>query len=209
MTTLQPIGVLSLTPDVGMGGGENRILAFAKTVHRDVIDLHVATVNEPHKKAETKRGSMRAQYEAAGIPLATLGAVVREQKSVPWRPDHILRKFVVLYRLLRTFRELIRKHQIDLIDAHGQDAAFVAFFVSFLCRVKLVATLYHPGDGFSGYWLGKLFLARFDAIVTDSEARRRDLQKWILGTPNVHVIYNGVVAPQSDRSIEAIESVPL
>lgn len=199
------IGVLTLTPNLGLGGGENRILAFSKAVDRARFNIHVVTVNEPHARTEEELGTLRPEFEAAGIPVHTLGAVVREKKSVPWRPDHLLRKFLVLYQLVINCRQLIREHHIDVLDTHGQDAAFVAFFVSFVCRVRLVATLYHPGETRSAYWLGKFFLMRFHAIVTDSVAKKIDIVKWIAGRPHVHVIYNGIEPPQSDRSQEDIE----
>ena len=200
------LGVLTLTPDLGLGGGENRILAFSKVANKDRINHYVATVNEPHTKTEQELGSLRAEYEAAQIPLYTLGAIVRERRLKPWRPDHVVRKLVELYRVLSTFRSLIRDLEIDLIDAHGQDAAFIAFLVRFVSRVKLMVTLYHPGESFLQYWAGKFFLMRFDAIVTDSAAKKLDLKRWIVACPPVHVIYNGIDPPTSARSQREIEA---
>jgi len=199
------IRILTLTPNVGFGGSENRICAFAKSIDRTEFDIHVTTVNQPSETSEAKMGSLREEFSKAGIPILSLGAVVRDAKSVWWRPDHWIRKLVELYRVLRTFRNLIREHRIDVVDAHCQDAALMAFLVSFVCRVKLVATLYHPGVTPFAYWSGKFYLARFDAIVTDSVVRKDDLEKWILGNPSVHVIYNGVAPPESDRSRDDIE----
>lgn len=202
--TYNRIRILTLTSNVGFGGSENRIRAFATSLDRTKFDLLVATINEPHIESERELGSLRDEYRKAGISLVSLGATVRKKRLLAWRPDHIVRKAVEFVRLLLRLRRLVRENRIHVIDAHCQEPAFFAFCVSFLCRVRLVATLYHAGESRLAYWSGKVFLSRVDAIITDSNVRKGDLENWVAGSPVVHMIYNGVSPPESDLTTETI-----
>lgn len=198
------INVLSVITDLGLGGGENRLLAFARTIDTKRFSHVVVTLNSPNPEHEDRAGSLRAQFEAAGIELLDLGVKVRSQGSSNWRPDHWARKAILLVQVVWRLRLLIRERHIDIVDTHLRDASIIAALAKPLTGVTAFSTQYHSWEGQLPGLVGKYLLRSFDRLITDSDARRDDLLAWVGKTPLPAVIFNGVDMPRSDKSRDDI-----
>ncbi|HKQ62804.1 MAG TPA: glycosyltransferase family 4 protein [Candidatus Polarisedimenticolaceae bacterium] len=201
--------VLSVIDDLGFGGDENRLLSFATTIDPARFEHRVVTIQRPDpSRAESL--AMHAHYRAAGLELSAL----EDLANLPGRPSpgrlrlagagrRLLRKIVAL-------RRVAREWGADVIDAHLEPAALVGVPAGVLTRTPTVVTVYSPVPLTPPpLWsvAGRLTLGLASVIVTDSDARRRDITGWMRPRcPLVRVIPNGMSPPRATRSAHEVRA---
>lgn len=189
------------------GGAGNRILGMARGIDRARIDQTIVMMQEETPELAARFGSLKAQFDAAGIPVRTLGA--RHPRG--GESMNGLRRMIYSAAALRdnaaAVAHLVRELGIDVIDAHTGAAAFVGVLAGVATRTPAVITQYHTGKP-APVVLWPL-VERINAnvatrVITDSHARAADLQRLVYnGRTRVDVIPNGIEPPASALSREA------
>ncbi len=200
------LGVLSLVYDLRHGGDENRLLGFARHVDRKHFNHAIVTIMSPNAELDGKFGSMRDEFVKQGVLIKDLGMPAGNKSS------NVLQKLVLLVRLLRRLRRMFRELDIDVLDAHLRDASLVGVLATVGTRVRITQTLYgiHEWRDLTSFRqrIGRCVMRMFDMLITDSNARRSDVQDW-LGKPHprFEVIPNGVDPPTAERCPQEIRAL--
>jgi glycosyltransferase involved in cell wall biosynthesis len=131
-----------------------------------------------------------------GYPNAGLGA---------GSPLRFARRISILQRCLRKLCHLIRERRVDVIDAHSGAGYFTGSLAGALTGKPVVVTTYNVRETWRPLWLWavvhQLTLAMAAAVITDSEAVRDELQRWMIRRhPRILVIPNGVAPLSSDKT---------
>lgn len=203
----EPLRVLTLAPDLNLGGGENRILNLARSVDPERIHLTVATLYARDPSLEANSGSLREEFAAAGIPVVDLN-LPRPQQRSRVRPLQRLHTTFTLFRAAQQLRLHILSLRAEVVDAHMDGTLLLAVAAAVFARVPVVATLYHVHTLPPNRWLlplRLLSLRRVAAIITDSEARAADFAAALprFRKP-IHMIPNGVALPPPARTRQDI-----
>jgi len=193
--------VLSVIDDVGFGGDENRLLAFARTIDRRRFRHTVMTIRGADGCSRHSR-AMRDQFQAAGVDLIDLDEADSEpqpQRAGPARVRAAVRR---LARKAGKLGRFVRAEQVDVIDAHLESAGLVGALTGMSRRVPCVLTLYAarttaPWPAWASWnVLGRLSTWASAAVVTDSEPRAAEIRRWARpARVRVAVIPNGVPPP--------------
>ena len=101
------VHILSVVNDLAFGGGEDRLLTFARTVDRRRFLHTVVSIKAPNSDHEGRYGTMRQQYAAAGIDVINLEEGYCNVGLGPGSPLRFARRFRILPRTVRKLR-LIR-----------------------------------------------------------------------------------------------------
>ncbi len=196
------INVLSVVSELNLGGGENRVLNLARAIDRRRFRHTVVTLYAPHSDEHRPYGSLRRQFEEAGIEVLDLGLAHPETVKAP-RPIKVARTAVTLASAIAKLGGLIVSSGARLVDAHLESSLYTGVFAAAGVRVPSTITLYSELD----FWrmldrgLRKVVfppVRRFGlrccaGIFTDSKARADDLRRFIgPSAPPVHVVPNGV-----------------
>lgn len=202
--------ILSVIDTFAMGGDEHRLLSFGKSVDRDRFDHRVVTIQQ----ADASRAAfwaMQQQYVAAGVGVSSLG----ERPPAGATPSRGVRHLVDATRRLRRrvamLSALVREWRADVVDAHLESAGLAAVLAGALTRTPTLVTLYSPipltPPPF--WWLmGRVVMGMASAVVTDSEARRRDIRQWMRPLrPRVLLIPNGIAPPAAGRPRDEIRAL--
>ena len=203
------VRVLSVIDDLGFGGDENRLLSLASTIDATRFDHRVVTIQraDPSRR---ESWAMHEHYCAAGLQVSSL----EEIAHLPGRPSR------GTLRLVRAGRRLLhkavalgrvaREWGADVIDLHLEPAALVGVPAGVLTRTPTVVTVYSPVPLMPPpLWsvAGQLALGLASVIVTDSDARRRDITQWMRRRrPLVRVIPNGMSPPRATRSAHEVRA---
>jgi L-malate glycosyltransferase len=203
------VRVLSVIDDLGFGGDENRLLSLATTIDHTRFEHRVVTIQRPDpSRAESL--AMHAHYRAAGLELSSLEEIAR----LPGRPAQGRLRLVgagrrLLHKALALGR-VAREWAADVIDVHLEPAALVGVPAGVLTRTPTVVTVYSPVPLTPPpLWsvAGRLALGSASVIVTDSDARRRDIAWWMRPRrPLIGVIPNGMSPPRPTRSAQEIRA---
>jgi glycosyltransferase involved in cell wall biosynthesis len=197
------INVVSVIFDLKFGGGENRLLNFARAVDRRRFNHTVATVfaQNPHEKLRC--GSLRPAFEESGIEVVDLevphpGAV--RSRGVA----KIAATARALGIAIAKLRRLFLARRADVVDAHLETALYTAIPAAASAGIPAAITLYSEIDLWkmtdASSYRALVFppIRRFNlrlcgAIVSDSSARIADFRRYLgRSAPPVHVIPNGV-----------------
>ncbi len=194
----RPLRVLTLTPGLGFGGGENRILNLARSVGRDRVELIVATLYARDPQIENRAGTLAAEFEASGIRVLSLDLPRARQRS-RFRPLQLLLTAWTLIRATLGLRRAILRLDVDAVDAHMDGTLLLATAAAVLARRPVAVTLYHVNTVPPNPMLlplRLLSLRHINAIITDSKARAADFARALPPPhPPIHVIPNGVRLP--------------
>ncbi|MGI4758818.1 MAG: glycosyltransferase family 4 protein [Janthinobacterium lividum] len=201
----RPLRVLTLTPDIGFGGGENRILNLARSVDRSRIEMTVACLYSRDAARDNRSGTLHPEFDAAGVPVRSFD-LPRATMRFRSRSLQVLSTAWTLMRAIFRLRLAILALGVDVIDAHMDGTLLIAVAAAVLARRPVTVTLYHVNTVPPNRWLlpFRLLSLRFvSAIITDSAARAGDFARALpkAETP-IHVIPNGVrlAAPNCSRS---------
>jgi glycosyltransferase involved in cell wall biosynthesis len=197
------VNVVSVISELKFGGGENRLLNFARAIDRQRFRHTVATVFAPNPKDAQHCGSLRSTFERAGIDVVEL------QIPHPGASDTTgLWKAASTAKTLATaagrIRQLLVDRKADVVDAHLETALYTAVPAAASVGVPAAVTMYSELDLWKrqeeGSYRSAIFapLRRFNlglcgALITDSAARAEDFRRYLgRRAPALHVIPNGV-----------------
>jgi glycosyltransferase involved in cell wall biosynthesis len=203
--------VLSVINELYFGGDENRLLAMARSIDRDRFDLTVVTLKRPDTDLDPHYGTMRQQYAAAGVDVRDLGEGHPNEGLPPGSPLRLVRAASMFGRTANKICKLIRTLEIDVIDAHLGPGNLVGVMAGVMTGTPRVVTTYHVEQWDPRWlWYGvhQWTLANADAIITDSDACAAQIRRWMIRrNPNIPVIPNGVVPPQSARPVGELRAI--
>ncbi|MBI4468910.1 MAG: glycosyltransferase family 4 protein [Acidobacteria bacterium] len=179
-TKLRPLVLIS---SLATGGAERVTVSFMCRLREKQIGARLCTVTARHD------GPLGAEVSARGVTRYDLGA---RRLADP----------VALLRLV----QMVRRAEINIIHAHGQDASILAAAARCLSPVRVVITrhvLEEPSGNSHQRWRARLALAaarRADAIVAVSSA----VADWLAGVARlprnaIHVVPNGIHLERFDR----------
>jgi glycosyltransferase involved in cell wall biosynthesis len=218
--------ILSLVHDLTFGGDTTRVLALARTIDTDRFEYMLVCVNRPDAEADSRKGSMIQELVEAGVKVISLGKAQGRTKPLSLRPDQVVRTGTVFWEVLRQLKRIIQDYQVDVIDAHLLVPNIVGSLCGVLTGVPTAITLYGtnvlPDElqvtatdaqfslqerqiprGKLLMWRTpvRLSLELADVVITDSQARRRDIEAWKtwMKAP-VQVIPNGIFRPVPMRT---------
>ena len=192
--------VLCLTNKLQVGGHECGRLTLAGMIDRSQFDYRFLTITQPPDLPDDQliTGSfLQPLFESAGYPVESLGGT----DSASDGTGGIARILGAATGMLRTVRRLVaylRKHQIDVIDAHHTSAMFAAAVASRLTGIPVVLTAYHiaPWKRPAMHLAGQLTFRQAAAVITDSQLRQQEITAWCRrGSLPVQVIPTGVFPP--------------
>jgi glycosyltransferase involved in cell wall biosynthesis len=97
---------------------------------------------------------------------------------------------------VRHIRELLLKHNVDVLHPHGYKADCYAYAAAWPNQVALLATSHNwpsrlPRMRFYAA-IDKLVLGRFDKVVVVSDVVGKILRRWGVSSKNLSMIFNGV-----------------
>jgi glycosyltransferase involved in cell wall biosynthesis len=194
--------VASVITDLGIGGGENRLLAFARAVDRARVEHTVVSLYRPDEAHRARWGSVRQSFADAGIEVVNLEDRPRDRLLGPLTPGGILRTGRTVAGMLAKLCAVLRARRIDLIDAQHVTASVFGVAAGRLLGIPTTVTEYH-----TGYWNragmrapGKVVLRLPDALICDSSYRLNEINRWLVAPhPRPVVIPNGVPEPHATR----------
>jgi glycosyltransferase involved in cell wall biosynthesis len=200
---IRRLRVLSVINELYFGGDENRLLTMARSMDREHIDLTIVTLKRPETGVDSHYGTMRQQYEAAGIEVLDLGEGHPNEGLPPGSPLRIVRGGSMFGRTVNKVCKLIRNRDIAVVDAHLGPGNLVGVMAGVLTNTPRVVTTYHV-EQWDPHWLWygvhQWTLGMTDVIITDSDACAGQIRRWMIKSgPRIDVIPNGVVPPRSDK----------
>jgi glycosyltransferase involved in cell wall biosynthesis len=205
----RPIRVLSVIDDLGFGGDENRLLSFATAIDRERFEHRVLTI-QPPDSARPESWAMHQQYLAAGVRPMTIDATPRPAVSARRNLRHMAGAGRRLLHKVRKLRRVVDEWHPDVIDAHLEPAGLVGVLAGVTSRTPSAVTLYGPVPLTPPpLWtlMGHVVMGMANAIVTDSEARRQDIVRWMRWPQRpVVVVPNGVSPPATERDPDDVRA---
>lgn len=197
-----PIRILSVIDDLGFGGDENRLLSFATAIDHERFEHRVLTI-QPPDSARPESWAMHQQYLAAGVRPMTLDVTPRPTADAGRDIRHMAGAARRLLHKVRKLRRVVEEWRPDVIDAHLEPAGLVGVLAGVASRRPSAVTLYSPVPlAPPPLWglMGHVVMGMANVIVTDSEARRRDIVRWMRWPRRpVLVVPNGVSPPATNR----------
>jgi glycosyltransferase involved in cell wall biosynthesis len=198
------VRILSLINNLHFGGDENRLLAFAQTVDRRRFDHLLVTLGEADAELDQRCGGMRQQFADAGVEVFALGERLSNRPPLPIKALQLTRTGLTSLRAIGRLSRLIRRQKIDVLSIHLNTANPVGVLAGLAAGARSVVTTYwvrsYLNEPTRLLAARQLTLGLADAVVTDSEARSRDIKRWAYRRPRVAVIPNGIRAPLSDKT---------
>jgi glycosyltransferase involved in cell wall biosynthesis len=195
--------IASIIGDLPLGGSQNRLLSFARTIDKTRFEHLVITLYRAELSHERQVGSLRPMYAEAGIDVIDLGMKPRVRIRPSPRPQHVVAAGATMSRLVHRLCGAIRERRIDLIDAQHDTATLFGVLACTLTRRPTTITQYFPTyfDRPGMRLLGKAAYARADAFICDSTANSELINRW-LSRPHRRsmVIPNGVPMPVATRT---------
>jgi glycosyltransferase involved in cell wall biosynthesis len=206
------INVVSVISELYFGGGENRLLNFARAIDPGSFRHTLVTLYaRAHPSLESQFGSMRRQFADAGVKVHELG-LPHPSLAQGSRLVKLASTARTLAGAIAKLRQLITSMGADVVDAHLETGLYTAVPAAASAGVPSAVTLYSELDLWKlsdhGSYrqlvfprMRRLNLKLCSAILTDSEARASDLESFIgPSTPPLHVIPNGVRLDPPSRS---------
>jgi glycosyltransferase involved in cell wall biosynthesis len=200
------IRVLSLINNLHFGGDENRLLAFAQTLDRRRFDHQIVTISPANPEVDRRYGGMRQQYLDAGVEIISLDEALSSRPPLSVKAFQLARTGLVSLRLVRRLNGLLRRLKTDLVSIHLNAANPVGVLAGLASGARSVVTTYwarnYTREPMRLLATRQLTLGLADAVITDSQARSRDIRKWSFGRPRVAVIPNGIRPPVTAKCVE-------
>lgn len=169
---------------------------MAKHLDRSRYKLSILTLRN-EREYNSRFGSLRTQYEDAGVQVNNIGLVAKNQGLSKDDPRRQLRRMGMMTRVLNSLVKIVKSEQIDLISAHTGPGFLSALLVNILSGTLYTITTYNVREEWHPLWLWRivhwLTLSRASAIITDSQAVADDIRDHFV--PNhrrIVVIPNGV-----------------
>ena len=198
------INVLSVISELYFGGGENRLLNFARTIDPARFSLTLATLYSFDRTSAANWGSMHSQFEEAGVKVVDLGLPRPGNRRIR-RLARMADTTAILATAVSKLRRLIASMRIDVVDAHLESALYTAVPAAASMTVPAAITLYsepvlwkmaaakQPGTDMLRSAVRRFNLRLCGAVFTDSDVRAAELSRFIGRlSPPVQVIPNGV-----------------
>jgi len=192
--------VLCLTNKLQVGGHECGRLTLAGLIDRSRFDYRFLTITKTpdiHDDQLIARSFLQPLFESMGYSVESLG----ESDSRSDGTSGIGQIFGASAGMLRTVHRLVkylRKHRIDVIDAHHTSAMFAAIVAGRLTGIPVVLTAYHiaawqrPGM----HLAGQITFGLAADIITDSQLRQQEITDWCRRRSlPVQVVPTGVFPP--------------
>lgn len=207
------INVLSVISELYFGGGESRLLNFARTIDPARFSLTLATLYSFDRTKAEIWGSMHSQFEEAGVRVVDL-ALPRPGIRRTRRLARIADTGAILATAVSRLRRLIASMRIDVVDAHLESALYTAVPAAASMAVPAAVTLYseptlwkiagarQPCTELLRTAFRRFNLRLCSAVFTDSDLRAAEISRFIgRRSPPVQVIPNGVrlAAPRRPR----------
>ena len=202
------IRVLSIVNDLAFGGDEHRTLSFALNVDRRRFDHQIAVIKAHNPQIDALYGSLRPEYEAAGIRLIDLG--VKHSGNGVGRDllPRLPRRLAGFATALRRLARLARERNVDVVDGHIGTGNQAAVVVGKLTGRPVSITTYH-GEFFAPqalwYPVQQGTLRGANVIITDSEQRADAMRKFLhRRRAPIAIIPNGVPAEPPRRAANEV-----
>ncbi len=198
------IKIVSLINELLFGGDENRLLAFSREIDRSRFDHRVICIKQPGADVDAFFGTMRRHYAEAKIEVTDLGEAHPNAGLRAGNPMLIVNRATMFARTLGRFAHYIRRHAIDVVDAHLGPGNLIGVAAGNLTRTPVAVTTYHV-EQWDPPWLWRRVhpstLRGASAVITDSEACANDVRAF-MRRPNaaIAIIPNGIEPPASDTS---------
>jgi glycosyltransferase involved in cell wall biosynthesis len=208
------INVVSVISELNFGGGENRLLNFARAIDRSRFRHTVATVFAPNPHDTFHCGTLRQAFEEAGVDVVHLD--VPHPGTAPFPGiARVASTAKALATGIARLRRLIISRRADVVDAHLETALYTAVPAAASAGVPAAVTLYSELDlwkmndrsyrGFVFPPFRRFNLRLCSALISDSAARAADFRRYLGGAaPSLHVIPNGVQLQPPARSREDV-----
>ncbi len=189
----EPRTILSLISSEGYYGAENMLIVLTQQLSR--LGCHcIVGVFSDSRAHHTEVGE---QARRRGLPVETVPCSGR------WD-----------WNAVKQIRELLVKHNVDVLNPHGYKADLYAYVAAWPRRVALVATCHNwPSKllKMRGYAaLDRLVLRRFDKVIGVSDVASDILRNWGVRPNKVSTILNGVNLERFDGATPTLrkEIVP-
>lgn len=196
------IRALSLVNDLFLGGHENRLLSFTRSIDRTQFDHHVLSVSAETTNPAQLGSSMRPKFAAQGIAIDDLAqGSSADPNPATWR--RVLGSIGHVGRVIRKLVAYIREHDIEVIDAHHTTAMFTAIAAGRITGVPVILSSYHVRNwGGAAMWLpGQVTLGSAAMIITDSHERGGEIRNWLKRkSVPIQIVPTGISYPQPERS---------
>ena len=197
----RPIRILSVIDDLGFGDDEARLLSLATALDRERFEHRILTI-QPPDSARAESWAMHQHYLAAGVRPLTLD--VRPRPAPEGRDiRHMAAAGRRLLRKVKKLRRVVDEWRPEIIDAHLEPAALVGVLAGGASRTPTTVTLYSAVPlAPPPLWalMGHVVMGMADVIITDSEARRRDIVRGMRWPRRpVLVVPNGISPPATTR----------
>jgi len=203
------INVLSVISELNFGGGENRLLNFARTIDSNRFRLTVTTLYSREHPLQSQCGSMLRQFAEAGVKVHAIG-LPHPSTVQGLRVVKLAGTATTLATAIARLRQLIISARTQIVDAHLETALYTAVPAAASAGVPAAVTLYSELALWRLYdsrltqvllpSIRRLNLRLCSAIITDSKARAAELEHFIGRSSPVHVIPNGVHLDKPSRS---------
>lgn len=202
-TTLGRLRICSVLASLAHGGGTNRVLAFARSVDRSRFDHLVVVCYAPEDRYDARWGSIRREYQDAGVELVELGITPRQRLLAS--SAETLVGAVTAARVVKRLATLVRERRIDLLDAQHGTVAALSVPVARATGCAVTVTEYHPWERVGTRTLGRMILGASNAVICDSRVRAEEINAWLF-SPHRHmaVIPNGISRPEPARTRAAM-----
>lgn len=181
------IRVASVLECLAIGGDENRLLAFARTLDRSRFD-HLVVAFRPVDEGNPQMQLLLEWLRETGSEILVLGLDTRSLRHAPEQAG--LRRWTAPARdaatyvdLVRRLARLFRERRIDLVDARLEMGTIFGTIAARLAGVPAVVSTAYTPRAWSGpfrYVLGQAIYTQVDALVSDAEATIGDYRKWLL-----------------------------
>jgi glycosyltransferase involved in cell wall biosynthesis len=199
------IRTISLIDNLHFGGDENRLLAFSQTIDRRRFDHTIVTISRANSDVDRRYGGMRQLYSDAGVEVIDLGEENSNTEPLSIRAFQLARTGTILSRVVQKLIRLIHERNIKIINVHLNASNPVGVLAGLITGARTIVTTYYvtnyTREPIRLRAARQFTLGMADAVVTDSEARSRDIREWsIRPRPRVLVIPNGVSPPSTSRT---------
>ncbi len=205
---MKRLRIATIYTELGFGGDENRLLAFARSLDRDCFEHLVVTCVPSDAASEAHTGPMAACYRAAGIRTVCLGERRRADCRRLPQPLSAARDGARTLRIAMRLAQLLWRERIDVVDARMTYNMVVGLLAARLAKVPVaIATEYYDPWWHTApwRWLAPAIFEGYDAFITDShwvlERYRHDFG---VSLPGGVVIRNGLSQPTSGRSRDEV-----
>lgn len=202
--------VLSLARTLYFGGDQYRLLALARTIDRSAFEHKIVCLKAETPDLAERYGTLRPRFEAAGSEIIDI--------DIPDPGPSLLRNpfawsALTGYRFYRSVRQvstLVRDWKANVLDGHVAAGNHVAVAAGRLTGTPTAVTTYDV-EQFAPravyFATQQAMLAAADRIITDAEATRRSVQKWMLKKGSrIDVVPNGLPPPTPSVSAESVRA---